>query len=149
MSGSYLIHFAFLNEYNLIVEKHTGVIQLEVLVKFMNELSLKDEFSSKANFLIDLRPSKVSVDIEKVKEFNVFIRENFSSSLENKIAFIADESEQVAVATLFKILQPGVARNIHVFSTLEYALLWLNVDLKEQEMEAKINSSQSFVHSAP
>ncbi len=142
---NYIIQYKFVNDFNLIVEKHIGYVQLDVLKDSIKLLSSKKEFSINANYLIDLRESGFSMNIDKVKEFVNFLDENYSGALENRIAMIADESDQVAMATLFKMLQPRTSRNVHVFSTLEYALLWLNVDLEERRMEQIIESANSLV----
>ena len=127
------------------VEKHSGIIRLDILIKSVEALSTMDEFSNKANFLIDLRTSKFSKNIGKVKDFVIYMEENFPVLLNNKIALLTEESDQVAMATLFKMLQPRVSKNIHVFSTLDYATLWLNIEIPRYELEEIVKCTQQLV----
>ncbi len=145
MGEGYVVCYKYLKEYNLMVEKHSGIIRLDILIKSVEALSTMDEFSNKANFLIDLRTSKFSKNIGKVKDFVIYMEENFPVLLNNKIALLTEESDQVAMATLFKMLQPRVSKNIHVFSTLDYATLWLNIEIPRYELEEIVKCTQQLV----
>ena len=141
MGDVYTIQYRYVEEFGLIVEKHVGAVRLEVLVKSMGILASKKEFVEGSSFLVDLRATRFNLNIERVKEFVEYMERNFPEALMRKIALIADESDQVAMATLFKMLQGNNSKNIHVFSTLEYALLWLNVESDVTKMERLIDAS--------
>ncbi len=145
MKKDFRVKYKFVEEFNLIVEKHIGAVDLSILIKSMEILSSKREFSVHANYLIDLRATQFNMDIDRVKQFVKFVEEKFPEALKNRIALIADESDQVAMATLFKMLQSENSQNIHVFSTLEYALLWLNIEAKEDQMEKMIEDSTILI----
>ncbi len=144
MKETYTVQFKLISEYNLVVQKHIGLVELNKLIHLTEILCAKEEVTAKKNFLIDLRASKFSKDIAKVKDFVFFLRENFPAILTNKLALLADESDQVAMATLFKMYQPGVARNIHIFSSLEYAFLWLNIEMSNSDLEELIRCAKTI-----
>ncbi|GAF04721.1 hypothetical protein [Saccharicrinis fermentans] len=135
MSEFYKVQYRFLKDYHLVIKKHIGLIELDKLIRSTEMLCLKKEFSEKTNFLIDLRAARFSKDVEKVKDFVVFLNDSFPFVLNNKIAFITEESDQVAMATLFKMFQSKLARNIQVFNAPEFAFLWLNILVTPQRIE--------------
>ncbi len=147
MSTSYKIKYKFLEEFNLLVEHHSGNVKLETVIESRVRLSELNKLNTESKFLIDLRESHFSNDIDKVKEFVVYLNDNFASLLKNQIVFITEEANQLAMATLFKMYQKDKARNIHVFSSLDYALLWLKVDVDIADMEIMIKEKMETLPS--
>jgi hypothetical protein len=140
MNNTYNIKYRCLEDHGIIVEKHIGLIDLDKLKQFMFKKKHDPKFSSDLHYLIDIRETQFSRSIEKVRDFIDFISYNHSEILNQRIAFLTSESEQVAMTTVFQMLYKGNRQRVRIFSTIELALLWLNVDMNETEAEEVISN---------
>jgi hypothetical protein len=140
MSNTYNIKYRCLEDYGIIVEKHSGLIDVDKLKQFMFKKKSDPKFSSDFHYLIDIRKTQFTRSVEKVRDFIDFMANDHSEILNQQIAFLTSESEQVAMSTVFQMLYKGNRQRVRIFSTLEHALLWLNVDMDYNEVEEVIRN---------
>jgi len=125
----------------LILEVHAGQMNMEA-IKANKEEQVQDElFSSEYNLLVDLTAAKFIVQSKGSHELFEYISSRSDIVSESrKVAFLTSESEQVAMATVYKMLHNENRNKYRIFSSLEYALIWLHVDLPEEQMRNELET---------
>jgi len=130
-------HYAFkiIPEKRLILEVHAGLTNLESSIAIKKEEVQHELFSSEYNILTDVRALRFNINQRDAHGLFEYVsgRPDITSN-KRKVAFLTSESEQVAIATIYKMLHKEDHHRIHVFSTLEYALLWLGTDWSEEQI---------------
>jgi len=122
-------------EQRFILVIHAGLMNMDA-IKTCKEALLQDAlFSSEFNLLIDMRSAKFNVQAKDSLELFEYISSRTDLVGESrKVAFFTCESEQVAMATVYKMLYKENHQKYRVFSALEDAMLWLHVNLMEDEL---------------
>ncbi|HEY9168139.1 MAG TPA: hypothetical protein VIN72_01475 [Lutibacter sp.] len=126
--------YKILKEYNLIVESHTGSLDLKSYIDFVERMKLDPLFSIDMNFYVDLSNVVVTASIDDVKIYNNFSESIFKSENKRKVALITDSPNQMVFATLFKNSNTQKSKVIEIFSTKESAIQWLNTNLNKEEI---------------
>lgn len=126
--------YKILKEYNLIVESHTGSLDLKSYIDFVERMKLDPLFSIDMNFYVDLSNVVVTASIDDVKIYNSFSESIFKSENKRKVALITDSPNQMVFATLFKNSNTQKSKVIEIFSTKESAIQWLNTNLNKEEI---------------
>ncbi len=126
--------YKILKEYNLIIESHSGSLDLKSYIDFVEKMKLDPLFSLDMNFYVDLSNVVVTASIDEVKLYNNFSKNTFKSERKRKIALITDSPNQMVFATLFKNSNTQKSKVIEIFSTKECAIQWLNRSLDKEEI---------------
>ena len=127
--------FKIIPEKRLILEVHAGLTNLEASIAIKKEEVQHELFSSEYNILSDVRALRFNINQRDAHGLFEYVsgRSDITSN-QRKVAFLTSESEQVAIATIYKMLHKEDHHRYHVFSTLEYALLWLGTDWSEEQI---------------
>ena len=130
-------HYAFkiIPEKRLILEVHAGLTNLEASIAIKKEEVQHELFSSAYNILTDVRALRFNINQRDAHGLFKYVsgRSDIISN-QRKVAFLTSESEQVAITTIYKMLHKENHHRFRVFSTLEYALLWLRTDWSEKQI---------------
>lgn len=123
-----------LKEFNLLIECHSGNLNLQSYVDFVKRTSHDPLFSKILNYFIDLSDVVVTVSLDDVEKYNNFTIDNFKWDKKKKVALITETPNQMVFATLFKNSNMQKLKEIEVFSTKENALEWLNSSFDKNEI---------------
>jgi hypothetical protein len=123
-----------LKEFNLLIECHSGNLNLQSYVDFVKRTSHDPLFSKILNYFIDLSDVVVTVSLDDVEKYNNFTIDNFKWGKKKKVALITETPNQMVFATLFKNSNMQKLKEIEVFSTKENALEWLNSSFDKNEI---------------
>lgn len=130
LKSNYLI----LKDFNLLIECHSGNLDLQSYVDFVKRTSLDPLFSKNMNYFIDLSHVVVTASLDDIKKYIDFTEENFKSERKRRVALLTSSPNQMVFATLFKNSNTQKLKEIEVFSTKDIALDWLNGNLKKDEI---------------
>lgn len=124
-------YYEILLEYNLIIEYHTGIINLRSYINFKKTIFKDPLFQKNLNHVIHFKNVKFIATQQDIKGFVDFMKTNSEVvGSKRKIALITDTPNQVVTTTLYKILITKLNNSIEIFSTSNKALNWLNVPSK-------------------
>lgn len=130
LNSNYLI----LKEQNLLVECHSGNLDLESYINFVTSTTLDPLFSANMNYFIDLSNVIVTASIDDIRKYNNFTEATFISERKRKVALVTNSPNQMVFATLFKNSNTQKLKEIEVFSTTTAAIHWLNSNLIKYEI---------------
>jgi len=124
--------YKILKEHNLIVEFHSGNLDLDSYINFVIKTTHDPLFSGNMNYLIDLRNVVITAPTDDIEKYNHFTETFFKSERKRKVAILTKSPNQMVFSTLFKILNTKKLKEIEVFSTDEMATRWLNSGHKKE-----------------
>lgn len=119
-------NYIILKEQNLLIECHSGSLDLESYINFVTSTTLDPLFSENMNYFIDLSNVVVTASIDDVRKYNNFTEATFISERKRKVALVTNSPNQMVFATLFKNSNTQKLKEIEVFSTTTAAIHWLN-----------------------
>ncbi|MCK9304635.1 MAG: hypothetical protein PHP30_05320 [Bacteroidales bacterium] len=125
--------FKILPENQLIIENWSGEFNLKEILDFKNTELLEPEWNSSYNVLADDRDINIITDFinEDMNDY-LPLSENFIK--QRKTAVLTNSPSQVVAPTLMNLKKPSEALvNIEIFSTINAALAWLNIDPEESQ----------------
>ncbi len=126
-------NYIILKQHNLLIESHSGNLDLDSYINFVTKTTLDPLFSKNMNYYIDLSNVVVTASIDDIRKYNDFTEENFKSEIKRKVALVTNSPNQMVFATLFKNSNTQKLKEIKVFSTNESAFEWLNCSLNKNE----------------
>lgn len=127
-------NYIILKEHNLLIEYHSGSLDLDSYINFVTRTTLDPLFSENMNYCIDLSNVVITASIDDIRKYNDFTEENFKSERRRRrVALITNSPNQMVFATLFKNSNTQKLKEIEVFSTKESAFEWLNCSLNKNE----------------
>lgn len=138
-------NYIILKDLNLLIECHSGNLDLKSYIEFVKRTTLDPLFSKNMNYFIDLCNVVVTASIDDIKKYNNFSEDNFQCDKKRRVALITNSPNQMVFATLFKNSNTQKLKEIEVFSTKESALNWINSNLNKNEIHSVI--SQIKIHS--
>ena len=130
------------------ISKYKILKDLGIVIQFQkNDLSYKDatqlklkiindtDFSPHFSFLIDVRKvTKYLVTKESRDEYRRFVSKNLIAKGVGKIAILTDTPEQVVNATMFSLKKDFDSSRYKIFSALEEAVRWLDIDFDKWDI---------------
>jgi len=81
MKKEYSATYQILKSHHLILEKHKGMIDGVKLAKFLQVKELDKNFSADYDYLVDLRETSFSKNVQKVQDFVSYFRNNHKNIL--------------------------------------------------------------------
>lgn len=133
--------FKILPEQRLIIEVHAGLTNLEAAISIKKEEVQHELFSSEYNILSDVRALRFNLKSRDAHGLFEYVSgQPDITSNQRKVAFLTSESDQVAITTVYKMLHKKDHGRYRVFSTLEYALIWLHLDWTEEELTCELEA---------
>lgn len=127
-------NYIILKEYNLLIEHHSGKLDLESYINFVKGTTLDPLFSLNMNYLIDLSNVVVTASVDDIRVYNNFTEDNFKTERKRRVAFVTDTPNQLVFSTLFKDSNTQKLKEIEVFSTTKVAINWLNINVNQYEI---------------
>lgn len=137
-------NFVILKDFNLLIECHSGNLDLKSYIDFVKRTTLDPLFSKNMNYYIDLSNVVVTASIDDIKIYNNFTEDNFLCDRKRKVAIITESPNQMVFATLFKNSNTQKLKEIEIFSTKESALEWLNSSLDKNKIFSAYSSLKEF-----
>ena len=131
--------YKILQDKQIIIEFHSGVMTLEELELFTSN-QIKDPFyNPDYNMLIDIRDVEVELNAEEVDKYVKYVLTHDNIHGKRKDAILTNTSIQVALASLYAGMQHLLKTQIEVFSTIESALRWIATSpISEREVSSII-----------
>ncbi|MFD1294441.1 hypothetical protein ACFQ5N_11395 [Lutibacter holmesii] len=111
--------------YNLIVEIHSGKLDLESYLNFKRKLFAHNDFQTGMNYFINLKKVEFSASTIDIEKFAAFNNKRPPFNQRRKIALITDTPSQVVSTTIYKSLLTNKNQDIEIFTTNEKALGWI------------------------
>lgn len=122
-------NYIILKEKNIIIECHSGNLDLESYINFVTSTTLDPLFSTNMNYLIDLSDVVVTSSLDDIYKYNTFTEDKFKSVRKRKVAMVTNTPNQMVFSTLFKNSNTQKLKEIEIFSTSTAAIDWLNSNL--------------------
>ncbi|WP_111708346.1 hypothetical protein [Lutibacter citreus] len=119
-------NYKIIPEYNLVIEFHKGIADLDMYIKFKSKL-IKDElYKPDMNYFIDQKNVIFHTTNSDIKKYIEFIESKSKFLGKRKIALITNTPNQVVPTTIYKQKQKKLNQKTEIFSTNEKAFKWLN-----------------------
>ncbi|MDO9273919.1 MAG: hypothetical protein Q7T92_00030 [Lutibacter sp.] len=122
-------NYIILKEHNLLIEHHSGNLDLDSYINFVTRTSNDPLFSTNMNYLIDLSNVVVTSSLDDIYKYNTFTEDKFKSVRKRKVAMVTNTPNQMVFSTLFKNSNTQKLKEIEIFSTSTAAIDWLNSNL--------------------
>lgn len=126
--------YIILKEHDLLIEYHSGNLDLDSYINFVTKTFNDPLFSLNMDYYIDLTNVIVTASIDDIKNYNDFTEDNFKCERKRRVALVTNTPNQMVFATLFKNSNTQKLKEIEVFSTKERALAWLNNNIDKEEI---------------
>ena len=127
--------YKILQEHNLMIECHSGNLDLDSYMNFVIKTTQNPLFSRNMNYLIDLCNVVFTAPTDDIEKYHYFSETNFKSDKKRKVAIVTKSPNQMVFSTLFKNLNTQKLKEIEVFSTHEMAMRWLKISNKEEILD--------------
>jgi hypothetical protein len=130
--GSYKI----LNKERLIVEYHSGDINIDEFINSRKIISSDSEYNADFDLIFDFRDVNMIVSQQDIDKFVVFLK-NFNPILgKRKSAYLTSKPHEVVITTLFSMNIKDLSILPHTFSSLEGVVAWIgNKDINTQILD--------------
>jgi hypothetical protein len=128
--GNY-VNYKIISEKKLILEYYSGTIIVQDLIKQKFDISREKEYNADYNIIHDLRDAELLISEEEGKTFLNFLKSTTLPNKNRKVAHLTETAGQVTTTTLFTLLNDIPNINIEVFSTLEAAVIWLDLSIDD------------------
>ncbi|MDF1516917.1 MAG: hypothetical protein RQ864_01750 [Lutibacter sp.] len=138
-------NYIILKDLNLLIECHSGSLDLNSYIDFVKSTTLDPLFSKNMNYFIDLCNVVVTASIDDIKLYNNFTNDNLQCDRKRRVALLTNSPNQMVFATLFKNSNTQKLKEIEVFSTKESALEWLNSSLNKEEILNIFSSLKEYL----
>jgi len=123
--------YKILKEHNLIVEYHSGIVDLISFINFKQKIALDPLFSPNLHFFVHLKNVSFNTNSEDIDKYVKFLETNYNVYGNRRVALITNTPNQVVSTTMFKMMQQNTSQSVEIFSTNESALQWLNRNLNK------------------
>lgn len=120
-------YYEIIKEHNLLVEYHSGTLDLNTYINFKNTIFNDPLFKPDLNHLIHFKNVQFNTTQQDINEFVSFMKSHSTAIEKRKIAVITNTPNQVVTTTLYKMMLKSLNQSIEVFSTNNSALHWLKV----------------------
>lgn len=137
-------NYIILKEQNLLIEHHSGNLDLDSYINFVTRTSNDPLFSLNMNYYIDLSNVVVTTSIDDIRKYNDFTEDNYKCEIKRRVAMVTNTPNQMVFATLFKNSNTQKLKEIEVFSTKESAFDWLKSSLDENEFLTIFSSLKGY-----
>lgn len=124
----YRANYIILPEKNLIIEFHDGLIKAEQLIEYKKNQATHTDYSPNRNFLVDLRFAEFTQRVDKVRKYVNYLSNSEIAGVRN-VALLADKPDPVVMGTLYQYMQSSLPQNLKIFTAMENAIRWLNLDI--------------------
>ena len=132
--------YKILKQKKLVIEIYKNDLFFRDAEELKKRIFEDGEFCQGLNFLIDVRKTTYNVTSNQLKKYRDFIISNLEPKAIKKIALLTNKPEQVAHGLLFGYNQSKLLYNYNVFSTLEAAVKWLEIDyIKSENISLEID----------
>jgi len=116
----------YLKEYNLLIECFSPLQGHKDFLKSHVECYSSIDINTPHSLLIDIRDWDIETCLEYNKEYIEFFTNSTRRKRILKIAFLTNTPNQVAQTMIFIDSVQDINVDIHVFSSLEAAISWIN-----------------------
>lgn len=137
-------NYIILKEQNLLIEHHSGNLDLDSYINFVTRTSNDPLFSLNMNYYIDLSNVVVTASIDDIRKYNDFTEDNYKCEIKRRVALVTNTPNQMVFATLFKNSNTQKLKEIEVFSTKESAFDWLKSSLDKNEFLTIFSSLKEY-----
>ncbi|MEE4198520.1 MAG: hypothetical protein V2I54_12815 [Bacteroidales bacterium] len=120
--GSYKI----LKKEGVIIEYHSGDIDIEDLISSKKIISSDNEYSSDYDVVSDVRDTNIILSPEDVDKYVIFFKKYAVLQGSRKLAFITRKPQHLVFTTLFSDGIKDTPINTEIFSTLKAVVNWVD-----------------------
>jgi hypothetical protein len=131
-STSTLYSYYILREPNLVIQYLQGIVTLDVLKEIKLRIWADVNYNPEYPLLVDIQKGELYLTENELQDYGSWINCNQASSKKPvKSAILTDTPNQVATATLFILKNDIISLNYEVFSTIDGAAYYLEIDNSE------------------
>ena len=134
--------YKILPKHNLVIQCHSGVLKLNSYINFISNLLKDPEYTPNLNHIINIQNAFIKASLNDLNKYITYSENNFVKPQARCISVITETPNQVALSTLFKMLQKNTFQKIEIFSTIEGAIDWLKIDSNHSEIQFILNKLQ-------
>ncbi|MCF6182355.1 MAG: hypothetical protein L3J60_10090 [Lutibacter sp.] len=120
--------YKILEKENLIVEFFSGIVTIDSIIKFKQNLIQDPKFSLDYHYYICFKNVTFDIEKQEISKYIDFSNKYLQPNKHRKVAIITDTPNQVALTTLFKMQSEHPLQKVEIFSTTKSALHWLGKD---------------------
>ncbi|MDF1516918.1 MAG: hypothetical protein P1P79_03135, partial [Lutibacter sp.] len=128
--SSLLSSYKILKEHNLIVEYHSGILDVDSFITFKKRITLDPLFLPSLNYFVHLKKVTFNTKSEDIGKYVKFLESNSKVYGNRRVALITNTPNQMVSTTIFKMMQ-NKSQSVEIFSTNESALEYLNSNLNK------------------
>lgn len=125
--------YTILKDINLITEYYHGQILIEDVIDLKKKLFVDNKYHPEFNIIMDFRDARAVFDKSGLMKYISFGKENLKYTGQKNIAFLTSKPNEVVLGTIFEKLNDELPFNTKLFSTLEAAMSWLNLNYSSLE----------------
>lgn len=127
--------YRIIPEENLVIEYHTGILEVESYIDFKKRLHNDPLFRANLNHFIHYKSVVFKTTPSEINHFTNYINSISQNLGHRKTALVTNTPNQVVSTTMYKMMQKNPSQNVEVFSTNHNAFQWLNCpNLKTNEL---------------
>lgn len=117
---------------NLVLQFHQNNLTLEGLKKLKQSIIEDPEYDANFNFIVDLRLTDIKMTPDELLSYGNWV-EKVLSDKRKQMALLTSNPHQVTHAMLFKLNDNFKNLSYDVFSTIEGALIHVDVDISNMQ----------------
>jgi len=126
--------YVILPEKGLIIDSCIGDISFYDIIKFQIHQSKDKNWNRDYNVLTDLRQAYMRIEDINIQTLSKFPLDLINKNTQRKSVHLTNNPNHIVFHTLLNLLKIGdVAVDLKAFSTIDAALLWLDIDLGEKD----------------
>ncbi|WP_372769864.1 hypothetical protein [Lutibacter sp.] len=129
--------YKILKEHNLIVEFHSGNLDLDSFIDFKKRITSDPLYVPNLNYFVHLKNvtfTTINETEDDIFAYSKFITNNFNVYGNRRVALITNTPNQVVYTTIFKTMQENANQSVEIFSRYENATKWLGIDLELEKL---------------
>lgn len=139
-------NYIILRNDHLIIESHKGITDLRDIKHVTTSIIKEPEFNYAYRYILDFRDAKLEMNTSEIEECGNLLSSKFLLTGLKKIAFLTSNPDQVFKTTLLTLNKNFKEIELRIFSTLDCALDWLEIDKNHNNLiYNQINEYKSII----
>ena len=134
------VKYSFWDEHKLLLKACKGEVVRKELITEFQQIFANLETTKPVDVLVDVTRLKLKASVVDSELYTNFFLKEKIYQIVDKIAVITNTPDQVVQATLFIDGIQHLEKEIEIFSSVEFAVNWLNTDARTKDIKEKLRS---------
>jgi hypothetical protein len=132
--------YSILKEVGLVIQFHQNKLTFEGIKKLKSDIINDKDFNPYYVFIIDVRKAEIIMTRTELEDYGDWVVENLKLKGLRRLALLTENPDQVVKSTIYTLNVKVSPLNYNIFSSLEGAIPWLNIDTANIDLiRAEIN----------